>query len=302
MSDKEFTYADMDSDDPSDEPTVSADTTAAQPTDTEPKDAETKDAGEATPPAATKRVETPTPDRTPSPSSASAAPATDAEKAPRSRRLREFTNPRRHPVVTGLAALCVAAVVATAVLATLYARSSSDLDSARTLAADKQTAETDAGKYAVGAATFDFTNLDTWTASLKRGTAPELSSRFDVAAKTLTPLLQEVQWKQTASLIAAKTIDIRDGRQFVVQVFVSTRMTSTQNPTGLNTVTPYTVTLDRDDNWTITDVAGIDGTPQDRSTGSGVPNLGAGGTAPSSAPSPAQPAPATPTSSTPPPS
>ena len=32
-------------------------------------------------------------------------------------------------------------------------------------------------------------------------------------------------------------------------------MISTQNPTGLNTITPYTITLDRDENWLITDVA-----------------------------------------------
>lgn len=291
MTDKNYTFADMDDDRERDEPVTSPSEPAA---------------AEQVPPTDAAAA----PSRTPAPDDPATGEvpvgATTGTSTPgattRSQRLREFTNPRRHPVVAGLAAVCVAAIVATAVLATLYARSASDLDGARTLAADKQTAETDAGKYAVGAATFDFTNLDTWTAALKRGTAPELSSRFDVAAKTLTPLLQEVQWKQTASLIAAKTVDVRDGRQFVVQVFVSTRMTSTQNPTGLNTVTPYTVTLDRDDDWTITDVAGIDGTPQDRSTGSGVPNLGAGGTAPSQpAPSPA-PSPAGPMSSTPPPS
>ncbi|MGO3325088.1 hypothetical protein [Gordonia sp. (in: high G+C Gram-positive bacteria)] len=77
--------------------------------------------------------------------------------------------------------------------------------------------------------------------------------------QTLTPLIQEVQWSQTAKLIAATTVDVRADRQFVVQVFVSTAMTSTQNPDGLNTVTPYTVTLDRDESWQITDVAGIVG-------------------------------------------
>ncbi|WP_273490058.1 serine/threonine protein kinase [Gordonia otitidis] len=185
----------------------------------------------------------------------------------------EYLNPRRHPAVTVLSAVCVAALIAVAVLATLLAQRSTDLTAERRLTADKQTAETVAGNYAVGAATFDFNDLKPWSAALKKGTAAELNSRFDVAVNTLTPLIQEVQWVQTAKLIAAKTVDIRADRQFVVQVFVSTHMTSTQNPKGLNTVTPYTITLDRDSNWLITDVAGIAGAAQDGSSGNGTPNL-----------------------------
>lgn len=185
----------------------------------------------------------------------------------------EYLHPRRHPVVTALSVVCVAALIAVAVLAALFAQRSADLTAERGLAADKQTAETVAGNYAVGAATFDFNDLKPWSAALKKGTAAELNSRFDVAVNTLTPLIQEVQWVQTAKLIAAKTVDIRADRQFVVQVFVSTHMTSTQNPKGLNTVTPYTITLDRDSNWLITDVAGIAGAAQDGSSGNGTPNL-----------------------------
>lgn len=189
---------------------------------------------------------------------------------------------RRHPWVTALVAFGVAAVVGVVVLGVLYARSNSDLQDLRAMEQNERTAESIAGDYAVGAATFDFRDLPAWSAALKTGTAGELNSRFDVAVKTLTPLIQEVQWVQTAELIAAKTVDVRAERQFVVQVFVSTQMTSTQNPGGLNTVTPYTITLDRDDDWLITDVAGIGGVAQD---GSSAPAL----------PAPADPAPATPT-------
>ena len=187
--------------------------------------------------------------------------------------LTEYLSVRRHPVVAAVSMLCVAALVAVGVLAYLLVQRSDDLAAERQLTADKQTAETVAGRYAVGAATFDFNNLQPWSTALKNGTAPELKSRFDVAVNTLTPLIQEVQWVQTAKLIAAKTVDIRADRQFIVQVFVSTHMTSTQNPKGLNTVTPYTITLDRDSNWLITDVAGIAGAAQDGSSGSGDPNL-----------------------------
>lgn len=195
------------------------------------------------------------------------------EKLPARAQLTEYLSVRRHPVVAAISMLCVAALVVVGVLAYLLVQRSDDLAAERQLTADKQTAETVAGRYAVGAATFDFNNLQPWSAALKNGTAPELNSRFDVAVNTLTPLIQEVQWVQTAKLIAAKTVDIRADRQFIVQVFVSTHMTSTQNPKGLNTVTPYTITLDRDSNWLITDVAGIAGAAQDGSSGSGTPNL-----------------------------
>lgn len=201
------------------------------------------------------------------------AEALPAEKPSARAQLAEYLTVRRHPVVAAVSMLCVAALVAVGVLAYLLVQRSDDLAAERQLTADKQTAETVAGKYAVGAATFDFNNLQPWSAALKNGTAPELNSRFDVAVSTLTPLIQEVQWVQTAKLIAAKTVDMRADRQFIVQVFVSTHMTSTQNPKGLNTVTPYTITLDRDSKWLITDVAGIAGAAQDGSSGSGTPNL-----------------------------
>ncbi|WP_231894169.1 MULTISPECIES: serine/threonine protein kinase [unclassified Gordonia (in: high G+C Gram-positive bacteria)] len=202
-----------------------------------------------------------------------AAEKAAAEKPSARAQLAEYLTVRRHPVVAAVSMLCVAALVAVGVLAYLLVQRSDDLAAERQLTADKQTAETIAGRYAVGAATFDFNNLQPWSAALKNGTAPELNSRFDVAVSTLTPLIQEVQWVQTAKLIAAKTVDIRADRQFIVQVFVSTHMTSTQNPKGLNTVTPYTITLDRDSKWLITDVAGIAGAAQDGSSGSGSPNL-----------------------------
>ena len=186
--------------------------------------------------------------------------------------VKEFLNPRRHPVIAGISALCVAALVATVVLAVLLAGRSGELNEERDLNQDKATAERIAGDYAVGAATFGYDGLGTWATALKKGTSAQLTSRFDTAVSALTPLIQETQWKQTATLLAAKTTDIRGG-QMVVQVFVSTHMTSTQVPGGLNTVTPYSITFERGGDWLITDVAGIAGAPQDGSPGTGQPNL-----------------------------
>ena len=206
------------------------------------------------------------------------------------RGVKEFLNPRRHPVIAGVSALCVAALVATVVLAILLTGRSGELNDERNLSQDKATAERIAGDYAVGAATFGYDGLGTWATALKKGTSSQLTSRFDTAVSALTPLIQETQWKQTAKLLAAKTTDIRDG-QMVVQVFVSTHMTSTQVPGGLNTVTPYSITFERGGDWLITDVAGI-AAPQDGSPGTGRPDLVPADTtstpqqAPTSAPAP----------------
>lgn len=203
----------------------------------------------------------------------------EKERSMRSR-LAEYLNPRRHPVVVAVAVLCLAALVAMSVLAVLFTQRADELSAMQQRDRDEAAAETVAGEYAVGAATFSHNDIPAWAEALKAGTAKELESRFDVAVKTLTPLIQEVQWSQTAELITATTVDVRADRQFVVQVFVSTRMTSTQNPNGLNIITPYTITLDRDDDWLITDVADIAGVSQDGSMGTGVPDLGNAGEQP----------------------
>ncbi|MFD1815401.1 serine/threonine protein kinase [Rhodococcus gannanensis] len=221
-----------------------------------------------------------------------AGAAKKPEKLTAGARFTEYSNPRKHPVVVALAAVCAVALVVAGVLAVLLDRRSDELAAAQQAARDAQTAEDVAGSYAVGAAQFEFGNLDPWSAALKDGTAPELTSRFDVAVQTLTPLIQEVQWSQTAKLIAATTVDVRDDSEFVVQVFVSTHMTSTQNPEGINTVTPYTITLDRDDDWLITDVAGIAGTAQDGSIGTGSPDALPADPSSPGADAPAAPAPA----------
>ncbi|MFM9378920.1 serine/threonine protein kinase [Gordonia sp. VNK21] len=201
----------------------------------------------------------------------------EKERSPVSR-LREYLNPRRHPVVVTMTALCVTALVAMSVLAWLFTDRDTRLSDLQRLDRDKAAAEKVAGDYAAAAATLSYQDLPGWAETLKRGTASELSSRFDTAVKTVTPLFQEVQWSQTGTLIAATTVDVRADRQFVVQVFVDTKLTSTQNPSGLNIITPYTITLDRDENWLITDVADIAGVAQDGSIGAGVPDLtGTGG-------------------------
>ncbi|HEY9311267.1 serine/threonine protein kinase [Williamsia sp.] len=247
--------------------------------------AQTTSAADSEAPTATSTGEATVDDKAAASASAPGNPTSEPlQKPTKSEHFREYVNPRKHPVVAGVSLLCVVALVATIVFAVLFDRRSDELSSLQQLNKNTETAETIAGQYAVGAATFSYEDLKPWSAGLKQGTAEELNSRFDVAVTTLTPLIQEVQWSQTATLIAATTVDIRSDRQYVVQVFVSTQMTSTQNPAGLNTITPYTITLDRDDDWLITDVAGIAGTAQDGSTGDGTPDLAPTTPAPPAAP------------------
>ncbi|NNH70879.1 serine/threonine protein kinase [Nocardia uniformis] len=189
-------------------------------------------------------------------------------------RLRALSAGRPVAVVAILALVAV-----TITFAVLWRDASGRADGLEQQHADEATAERIAGQYAVGAASFDHRNLKPWVAALKSGTDTALTSRFDSAVETLTPLIREVQWVQTSKLIAATTLK-HEGDTYVVQVFVSTSMTSTQNQEPVNTVTPYTLTVSGPPNWTITDVAGIAGTPQDGSTGTGQPDLTPPGEAP----------------------
>ena len=60
--------------------------------------------------------------------------------------LTEYLSVRRHPVVAAVSMLCVATLVAVGVLAYLLVQRSDDLAAERQLTADKQTAETVAGR------------------------------------------------------------------------------------------------------------------------------------------------------------
>lgn len=211
-------------------------------------------------------------------SAAESSPATETPRAGPgaglANRIRTLPAGRVAVTVTILALVAV-----TIAFAVWWRDSSGRVDELEQQRTDEATAERVAGQYAVGAASFDHRNLEPWVAALKSGTDPALSSRFDSAVETLTPLIREVQWVQTSKLIAATTVK-HEGDTYVVQVFVSTSMTSTQNQEAVNTVTPYTLTLSGPPNWTITDVAGIAGIPQDGSTGSGQPDLVPSGAAP----------------------
>lgn len=138
----------------------------------------------------------------------------------------------------------------------LWQHSVGELSSLRSSQADDAKAESIAGRYAVGASTFNFQNLDPWLSSLKTGVSDQLKPKFDSAVNVLKPLLQQLQWISTSKLLAAD-VSRRDGGMFNVQVFVSMQSKSLQFPDGMNSTASYSVTLDKASGWTITDVGGI---------------------------------------------
>lgn len=153
-----------------------------------------------------------------------------------------------------IAVLAAAAIV----FAILYFIARGDLADRDERAADDRHAEQLATDYAVGAATVNFKDLDAWITALKTNTTPQLSGKFDETAPKLEQILVPLQWTSTATPITAKVVSEQDG-VYKVNVFVDVTSTNAQNPDGTQTTVTYTVTLDENADWQITDVGGVDG-------------------------------------------
>lgn len=155
-------------------------------------------------------------------------------------------------------AAVVAPVVIAVVLAVQLASARGDIARRTAVAADDSHAEQVASDYAVGASTVNFADFDSWVARLKKNTAPALSNKFDATAPKLQDLLTPLKWTSTGSPIAAKVISEAAG-VYKVNVFVNVSSTNAQNPDGAQTTVTYTVSVDRNAGWKISDVGGLDG-------------------------------------------
>ncbi|QXU56536.1 hypothetical protein KI427_26750 (plasmid) [Rhodococcus ruber] len=140
----------------------------------------------------------------------------------------------------------------------LYVSESGARNDDRAAAADREHAEQLAEDYAVGAATVDFQDLDAWLGRLKEGTSDELAARFEATSPPLREILLPLQWKSTASPIAA-TVETEADGVYTVNAFVDVDSTSVQNPDSAQSTVTYSVTIDRNAGWEITDVGGLDG-------------------------------------------
>lgn len=156
-----------------------------------------------------------------------------------------------------LGALGVVLAVCVGVLAWLYLDARSDLDAQQRQAADNQRAEQIAMDYAVDAAQMDFGDLSAWKERLVQGTSAELTEKLGEAADSMEQILVPLQWESTAKPLAATVRSEVDGA-YVVDAFVSVLTKTTQAPQGLQSTATYSVTIDSNQDWTITDVGGID--------------------------------------------
>lgn len=169
------------------------------------------------------------------------------------------------PLMLGLSALVVVLAVAATAFGFLWQSAASDRDDARdrlsavTQAEDRNARAKDvAVKYAIGAATVDYQNLDPWRTALVANTTPELANTLKTAATDLEQMYVPLQWQSTATPLGAIVASDKD-QIMVVNVFVNVITKSTQRPQGIPAVSTYALTIDTKQNWVISDVTGVAG-------------------------------------------
>lgn len=168
------------------------------------------------------------------------------------------------PLALGLAALVIVLAVAATAFGFLWMSAVSDrndaqsqLSSMQATADQNKRAEDIATKYAIGAATVDYQNLQPWRTALGANTTPGLATTLQQASTELEQVFVPMQWQSTATPLGSVVKSNQDG---VIQanVFVNVITKSTQRPQGIPSVATYAVTIDTKQNWMITDVSGID--------------------------------------------
>lgn len=154
------------------------------------------------------------------------------------------------------AAVIVALVAGVSVMTWLYVGVKHELDAESRQSADRARAEQIALDYATNAAAMNFKDIAAWKAKLVAGTSQELSTRLSGAADQMEQILVPLQWVSTAQPLAAK-VRSNAGRSYTVDAFVSVLTKTAQGPDPLQSTATYSVTIDTNQDWKITDVGGI---------------------------------------------
>lgn len=222
------------------------------------------------------------------PATTGAMPRSAARRTARRPEPSEDDGPvRRAPsgtIRTVLATVVVLALVAVSVLVYLQTRA---LDAERQRTADRARAEQIASDYAVKAANLDYRDMTPWVNALKTGATPELAKKYDQVADLLKEVITPLRLVSSGKAAFAKTgSEVNGIYQVKVAVDVSTE--TYQTPQGSSNTTTYSITLDKNRDWVITQM-GDPANPE--SVFGSLGGLGGGaGATPSTAPS----APATP--------
>ncbi|MFD4405453.1 hypothetical protein ACFWPH_22090 [Nocardia sp. NPDC058499] len=158
---------------------------------------------------------------------------------------------------TVLTALAMATLLTLSIVfGWLYFSARSTLSDRDAIAADEKHAENIASKYAVDASTIDYRDVKGWIARLKAGTSPQLAAKFDATAPQLEQILLPLQWTSQATPLSADVIS-ESGGIYKVNAYLNVTSTSAQNPDGAQTTVTYSLTIDRNADWQITDVGGL---------------------------------------------
>lgn len=195
---------------------------------------------------------------------------------------------RRAPsgtVRTVLATVVVVALVAVSVLLYLQTRT---LDRERQEAADRARAEQIASDYAVKAATMDYRDLTPWLNGVKAGVTPELAKKYDSILDLMREVVTPLRLTSSGRASFAKTTSEVNGI-YQVKVAVDVSSQNIQAPQGTISTSTYSVSLDRNRDWIITE-AGDPANPNAvlSGVGSGTTNPSANPSAPSGPSSPQQ--------------
>jgi hypothetical protein len=157
------------------------------------------------------------------------------------------------------AATAVAIVVlvgAVGVLAWLYVGARGQLQEQARQSEGNVKAEKVALQYAGEAAAMNYQDLNAWKERLVAGTSPELKDKLSSAATSMEQILVPLQWNSTAQPLAAKVRSVAGGA-YVVDAFVSVLTKTAQATDPLQSTATYSVTVDSNKDWQITDVGGV---------------------------------------------
>lgn len=154
-------------------------------------------------------------------------------------------------------ALVATLVGALGVLGWLYAGARHELEAQARKSEHYARAEKVASDYAVQAAEMNFKDIDAWKAKLVEGTSPELKAKLTDAAEQMEQILVPLQWTSTARPLAAK-VRSETGGIYTVDSFVSVLTQTVQSKDQpLQSTATYSIVIDGNHDWQITDVGGI---------------------------------------------
>ncbi|WP_252367009.1 hypothetical protein [Nocardia salmonicida] len=154
---------------------------------------------------------------------------------------------------TATIAVLVAAVVT---FASLYFSAEATIADRDARDADARHVEQIASNYGVGASTIDYRDVQAWFARLRTGTTPQLAAKFDATAPQLEQILLPLQWTSKATPLSA-TVTSESGGIYKVNAYLDVVSTSAQTPDGTRTTVTYSLTVDRNADWQITEVGGL---------------------------------------------